>query len=55
MNRVWANSLEDGIKTWDEVPAKRRDAVREILREDVYLGRLSVERYQEITGETYEA
>lgn len=53
MNRIWANSLEDGAKAWEDVPMKHQSAVKDILREDVYLGRLTSDRYEEITGEQY--
>lgn len=53
MARIWANRLEDGTKTWAEVPASRKDAVREVLRGDVASGVISESRYEEITGEPY--
>lgn len=53
MARIWANRLEDGTKTWAEVPATRKVAVREVLRNDVASGVISAERYEEITGEPY--
>lgn len=53
MARIWANRLEDGTKTWAEVPASRKGAVREVLRGDVASGVISAEQYEEITGEPY--
>jgi len=55
MNRIWANRLEAGTKTWAEVPASRKAAVDAILRQDVEDGRITAERYTEITGKTYES
>ena len=54
MNRIWANRLEAGTKTWAECPANRKTAVDEILRADVIKGNLSTERYTEITGNVIE-
>lgn len=54
MNRIWANRLEAGTKTWAECPASRKPAVDEILRQDVADGKLSAERYTEITGNIIE-
>lgn len=53
MARIWANRLEDGTRTWAEVPASRKNAVREVLRGDVASGVISEARYEEITGEPY--
>ena len=50
MNRIWANRLEAGTKTWAECPIGRKYAVDAILREDVENGKISAERYTEITG-----
>ena len=54
MNRIWANRLEAGSKTWAECPASRKDAVDAILRKDVEDGKLTTERYTEITGNVIE-
>lgn len=56
MNRIWANRIEDGSRwTWADVPESRKDAVKEILAEDVETGKngMTAERYEEITGEVY--
>lgn len=54
MNRIWANRLEAGTKTWAECPNSRKAAVDAILREDVENGKLTTERYTEITGNVIE-
>ena len=54
MNRIWANRLEAGSKTWAECPNSRKAAVDVILREDVENGKLTAERYTEITGNVIE-
>lgn len=54
MNRIWANRLEAGTQSWEDcVKAGRADAVDAILREDVEAGKLTADRYEEITGEAY--
>ncbi len=53
MNRIWANRLEAGTKTWDECPTSRKSAVDLILRQDVAAGKIAAARYSEITGAAY--
>lgn len=53
MNRIWANRLEAGTKTWAECPESRKAAVELILRQDVTAGKITEERYTEITGEPF--
>lgn len=55
MDRIWANRLEAGTKTWDDVPVKRRNNVKAILREDVVKHIITPEQYEDITGEAYES
>ena len=54
MNKIWADRLVAGTKTWDEVPASRKEPVKEILRGYVESGKITEERYEEIVGEDYE-
>lgn len=51
MSTVWANRLVAGDKTWDKVPASRKDDVKAILEEWVESGRISNEKYKNIVGE----
>lgn len=37
MARIYANLIEKGVKTLEEVPARIREQVRQILIEDGYL------------------
>lgn len=53
MNRIWANRLEAGTKTWAEVPNSRKAGVDTILRQDVADGKITAEQYEEITGKQY--
>ena len=55
MNKIWANRLVAGTKTWDEMPASRQSAVKAILAERVADNEITAERYKEITGEDYAA
>ncbi len=51
MNEIWANRLIAGTKTWEQVPASRREGVAAVLAERVEVGELSDERRREIVGE----
>lgn len=51
MDRIWANRLEAGTQRWADCPDSRKAAVAALLREDVATGKLTPERYGEITGE----
>jgi len=50
MNKIWADRLIAGTKTWDEVPASRKPAVNEILLEYVATGKITEQQYQDIVG-----
>lgn len=54
MTKIWANRLIAGDKTWDEVPDFRRDDVKAELAARVEAGKITAEKYTEITGEAYE-
>lgn len=53
MNVIWANRLIAGTKTWAEMPASRRTAVKRELAKRVAEGEITAEQYKEITGEDY--
>lgn len=55
MNKIWANRLIGDTKSWDEVPASRREGVKAELAQRVEIGAISAEKYAEITGEEYAA
>ena len=55
MNKIWADRLVAGTKTWGEVPASRKPAVNEILLDYVASGKITQEQYIEIVGENYNA
>lgn len=56
MNKIWANRLIAGNKfTWADVPASRKSGVLEELRSRVESGDITAEKFEEITGEAFEA
>lgn len=55
MDKIWANRLIAGTKTWDEMPTSRQKAVKAILAKRVADNEITAELYQTITGEAYEA
>jgi hypothetical protein len=53
MDKIWANRLAAGTKTWAEMPASRRPGVKRELAKRVTDGEISEEQYKEITREDY--
>lgn len=53
MNEIWANRLIAGTKTWAELPATRKSAVKAVLAGRVESNAITAEQYQEIVGEAY--
>lgn len=54
MNEIWANRLIAGTKTWAQVPASRKKAVKAVLAQRVESGEITAEQYKQITGEEVE-
>ena len=54
MSKIYANLIKHGLKTIDQVPAKIRADVIECLRQDVIDGKITVEEFEQFTGQTYE-
>lgn len=54
MNEIWANRLVAGTKSWAEVPASRKKAVKAVLVQRVEDNEITADQYKEITGEEYE-
>lgn len=50
MAKIWANRLIAGDKTWDQVPAERKEAVRAELEKRVRSGKIRREKLEEILG-----
>ena len=55
MDKIWANRLIAGTKTWAEMPASRRVAVKKVLAKRVAEGEITAGDYKNITGEDYAA
>lgn len=51
MNEIWANRLIANTKTWAEMPISRQAGVKAVLAKRVEEGKITKERYKEITGE----
>jgi len=54
MDKIWANRLVAGTKTWDQVPASRKDSVLAELKNRVADCALTAEKFEAITGEVWE-
>lgn len=54
MDKIWANRLTAGTKSWAEMPASRRAGVKAELARRVTDGEITPEQYKEITGEDYD-
>lgn len=48
MNKIWADRLIAGTRTFDEVPQSRKNDVKELLIEYVNEGKITKEQYQKI-------
>lgn len=55
MDKIWANRLIAGTKTWAEMPISRRVAVKKVLAARVESGEITTDDYKNITGEAYTA
>ena len=55
MDKIWANRLVAGTKTWTEMPISRRVAVKKVLAARVESGEITADDYKNITGEDYAA
>ncbi len=50
MAKIWRNRLIAGTQSFADCPARYKDAVVALLREDVANGVITEERFTEITG-----
>lgn len=53
-DEAYADDLENGNIMWGDLPEERRTAVDAILRQDVEDGKITQEKYTEITGFPYD-
>ena len=51
MNEIWENRLIAGTKTWQQVPASRKAAVKAVLEERLEAGEIDQETYDGILWE----
>lgn len=54
MDKIWANRLIAGTKTWAEMPARRHAGVKAELAKRVADGEITAAQYKEITEEDYD-
>ena len=54
MDKIWANRLIAGTKTWAEMPASRRPGGKRELAKRVNKGEINAEQYRDITGDDYD-
>lgn len=50
MAKIWRNRLIAGTQIFEDCPARYRDAVIALLREDVQNGVITAEQFTEITN-----
>ena len=53
MDKIWANRLIAGTKTWTEVPPSRQSSIMAELSVRIESGTITAEHYADITGEEY--
>lgn len=51
MDKIWANRLIAGTRSWAEMPASRCPGVKAELAKRVAEGGITAEQYRDITGE----
>ena len=54
MDKIWANRLVAGTKTWAEMPASRRPGVKRELAKRVAEEEITAAQYKASTGEDYD-
>ena len=52
--KIWRNRIEAGTQSFDDCPEKYQAMVLQLMREDVAIGRITAEEFEELTGEPYE-
>ena len=52
--KIWRNRIEAGTQQYSDCPEKYKVMVLELMREDVASGKITAERFKELTGEDYE-
>lgn len=55
MAKIWHKRILAGTQSYDDCPLKYKADVKLMLKDDVLNGVISIETYEEITGEPYES
>ena len=53
MAKIWRNRIEGGTKAFEECPDRYKEEVLELIQQDVQKGKISKEKYKELTGMEY--
>lgn len=53
MVKVWRNRILAGTQSYEDCPIRYKDSVKVLLKQDVKSSMITVEKYEEITGEVY--
>ncbi len=54
MANIWRNRIWAGTKTFQECPARYKDDVETLMRQDVAAGKHTAEEFEEKTGIPFE-
>ena len=54
MAKIWRNRIEAGDQLFSHCPEKYRSQVLTLMRQDVVDGKISAERFEDLTGIPYE-
>ena len=54
MAKIYWNSIQRG-RAFDSIPSQLKGSVKALAKADVVAGKITVERYEELIGETYPA
>lgn len=52
--KIWRNRIEAGTQSFEDCPEKYKAMVLQLMREDVAIGKITAEEFEELTGEPYE-
>lgn len=55
MAKIWHKRILAGTQNYGDCPLKYKADVKSMLKDDVVNGVISIETYEEITGEPYES
>lgn len=53
MAKIWRNRIEAGTQEFSNCPAKYKNDVLKLMRDDVEEGIITKEQFEEMTGEEY--